>query len=71
MYKMLKKLLLISISMVTLAGCGIKDPSFYDLQSPCVANEYLGYPYADISDNPCIKSIPNLNNHFDAQIQVM
>ncbi len=57
--------------MVTLAGCGIKDPSFYDLQSPCVANEYLGYPYADISDNPCIKSIPNLNNHFDAQIQVM
>ncbi len=61
----------ITATTVVLVGCGIKDPSFYDLKSPCVANEYLQHPYLDTNDNPCIKSTPGLNQYFDGQVRAM
>ena len=50
-----KLLLLFFIPLI--AGCGVKDPSFYDLKSPCVS---LGSP-----EDPCHRVSPELNQIYN------
>jgi hypothetical protein len=52
----MRKILFIII-LPFLAACGVKDPSFYDLKSPCVS---LGGP-----EEPCNKISPELNQIYD------
>ncbi len=47
---------LIIISLLFLSGCGVKDQSFYDLRSPCVAiND-------GVAADPCIRTSPIIND---------
>lgn len=52
----LRFLFAICAATILLAGCGVKDPSFYDLKSPCVS--------INTGDNtdPCIRTSPLLND---------
>ncbi len=50
---MKKSLIIISL---LLSGCGVKDQSFYDLKSPCVAiND-------GVTADPCIRTSPIMND---------
>lgn len=48
--------MMMSLSII-LSGCGVKDPSFYDLKSPCVSMN-------DGSNDPCIRTSPMLNEMY-------
>jgi hypothetical protein len=50
---MKKALIIITL---LLSGCGIKDPSFYDLKSPCVSINN------GMEIDPCVRTSPILND---------
>ena len=50
---MLQRILIISIFLSTIVGCAPKDPSIYDIKSPCAANN--DYTSKQV---PCIKRSP-------------
>lgn len=56
---MSKYLFIIGISLI-ISGCGVKDPSFYDLKSPCVSINV-----GNSSIDPCIRTSPQLNSLYE------
>ena len=55
-----KRVLLAIITGILLTGCGVKDPSFYDLKSPCVSANSM----QEIQDDPCLRATPMLNQLY-------
>ncbi len=51
---------LYAVMVILLTGCGVKDPSFYDLKSPCVSINVGG------SVDPCIRNSPSLNQLYES-----
>jgi len=60
------RLALIILGSLTLVGCGVKDPSFYDLKSPCVSIKLDGF-----EQDPCARTSPLLNQLYDGQISTL
>ncbi len=60
------RLALIILGSLTLVGCGVKDPSFYDLKSPCVSITLDGF-----EQDPCARTSPMLNQLYDGQISTL
>ncbi len=54
----MKRIFLV-IMLPFLVGCGIKDPSFYDLKSPCAS---LSLNQSD----PCHRVSPELNELYSS-----
>gem|GEM_PF-1789071 len=46
-----------------LPGCAPKDPSIYDMRSPCVASEPIDSQNTHALE-PCIKRTPEMNSLF-------
>jgi hypothetical protein len=62
----MKKFGIAIVLALVLSGCGVKDPSFYDLKSPCVS---VG---SDVSENdPCIRTSPMLNEFYQDQVSLI
>lgn len=61
----MKKFGIAIIAALVLSGCGVKDPSFYDLKSPCVS---IG---SDLPEDPCIRTSPMLNEFYQEQISLI
>ena len=50
----MKKLIIISLLLICLIGCKAKDPSVYDIKSPCASSKKM---YTN-GHEPCIKRTP-------------
>lgn len=61
----MKKIGIAIIAALILSGCGVKDPSFYDLKSPCVS---IG---SESFDDPCIRNSPMLNQFYQEQVSLI
>lgn len=68
--------LAILILLIMMIGCTPKDPSVYDLKSPCVANEYTNSKYSSKNSNnydifliqdkdPCFRRPPQMNGIYN------
>ncbi len=60
---MTRRLIIVIAAALTLAGCGIKDPSFYDLKSPCVSVKF-----DELEEDPCARTSPVLNQLYSSNI---
>ena len=57
------KLIIVLLGSLVLSGCGIKDPSFYDLKSPCVSIKFDSF-----AEDPCARTSPMLNHLYSDNI---
>lgn len=57
------RLIIVISGALILSGCGIKDPSFYDLKSPCVSVKFDG-----LEEDPCARTSPVLNQLYSDNI---